>query len=100
MYQQGPLPVLVWIYGGSYNSGSAALDLYRPHHFVRRGIIHVAMQYRVGVHGLLFMGKDSSAPGNVGMLDQAWNKFLRGPFRDGDFQQQEHQQCWQQYTSP
>ncbi len=65
--------MLVWIYGGAYTSGSVALDLYRPHHFVRRGIVHVAMQYRLGVLGFLFMGRRTTAPGNVGLLDQVYH---------------------------
>ena len=28
------------------------------------------MQYRLGAHGFMFMGKKSSAPGNAGLLDQ------------------------------
>ena len=65
------LPVLVWIYGGGFMAGSSALDMYNPEEIVKRGnIIFVSMQYRVGSHGFLYFGKDSSAPGNVGLLDQ------------------------------
>ena len=65
------LPVLVWIYGGGFMAGSSALEMYNPEEIVKRGnIIFVSMQYRVGSHGFLYFGKDSSAPGNVGLLDQ------------------------------
>ena len=65
------LPVLVWIFGGGYTTGSASLELYNPKKLVQLGnVIFVSMQYRVGSHGFLYMGKDSGAPGNVGMLDQ------------------------------
>ena len=40
------LPVLVWIYGGGYMTGSVALDVYGPEQYVEKGIIFVAMQYR------------------------------------------------------
>lgn len=52
-------------------TGSSALEIYNPQEIVKLGkIIFVSMQYRVGAHGFLYFGKDSSAPGNVGMLDQ------------------------------
>ena len=52
-------------------AGSSALEMYNPEEIVKRGnIIFVSMQYRVGSHGFLYFGKDSSAPGNVGLLDQ------------------------------
>ena len=62
---------MVWIFGGGYTTGSASLELYNPKKLVQYGnVIFVSMQYRVGSHGFLYMGKDSDAPGNAGMLDQ------------------------------
>ena len=62
--------MVVWIYGGGYATGSAALDVYDPQELVRKDVVYVAMQYRLGSHGFLYLGEDSGAPGNAGMLDQ------------------------------
>jgi carboxylesterase type B len=62
--------VLVWIYGGGYMTGSATLDKYLPDQYVRRGLVYVAMQYRLGSHGFLFLGEDSDVKGNAGFQDQ------------------------------
>ena len=52
-------------------TGSSSLEVYDPQEIIKRGrIIFVSMQYRVGAHGFLYFGPDSSAPGNVGLLDQ------------------------------
>ncbi|KAK6194913.1 hypothetical protein SNE40_000445 [Patella caerulea] len=62
--------VMVWIYGGSFYSGSAALDIYDSQHLATENdVIVVAMQYRVGALGFLAMGHHE-APGNAGMFDQ------------------------------
>ncbi len=63
--------MLVWIYGGGYTTGSATLDVYRPDRYVERGVVFVAMQYRVNVFGFLYLGEGSGAPGNAGLMDQA-----------------------------
>lgn len=45
------LPVLVWIHGGGYNTGSAADPLYDGVHFAQDGIVYVSIQYRLNVLG-------------------------------------------------
>ncbi len=53
-------------------TGSAALDVYRPDALVTSGdgLVYVAMQYRTNMHGFLYMGEGSGAPGNAGLMDQ------------------------------
>ena len=70
-----PLPVMVWIYGGALQNGSASTPLYAGDGFARRGVIFVAINYRLGVLGFLALNslsKESSAgvSGNYGLLDQ------------------------------
>ncbi|KAJ9601115.1 hypothetical protein L9F63_000694, partial [Diploptera punctata] len=71
------IPILVWIYGGGYMSGTSTLDVYDADIVVATSDIIVAsMQYRVGAFGFLYLkpyfGADSEeAPGNMGMWDQA-----------------------------
>ena len=60
----------MWIYGGGLTTGTVALDLYKPDAYVKEGIVFVAMQYRLGVFGFLYLGKGSGAPGNAGLMDQ------------------------------
>ena len=65
------MPVIVWIYGAGYMTGSSTVDLYDPQEIVKMGkVVFVSMQYRLGAHGFLYFGKDSEAPGNIGLLDQ------------------------------
>ncbi|KAK3879305.1 hypothetical protein Pcinc_016134 [Petrolisthes cinctipes] len=63
-----PLPVMVFIHGGAFYLGSA-----RTYHgfeeLVKRGVVVVMMQYRLGVFGFLST-EDEAAPGNQGLKDQ------------------------------
>ena len=70
-----PLPVMVWIYGGALENGSASTPLYAGDGFARRGVILVTLNYRLGVLGFLALNalsKESAAgvSGNYGLLDQ------------------------------
>ncbi len=70
-----PLPVMVWIYGGALENGSASTPLYAGDAFARRGVILVTLNYRLGVLGFLALNslsKESAAgvSGNYGLLDQ------------------------------
>jgi para-nitrobenzyl esterase len=69
------LPVLVWIYGGAFNLGSASSPIYAGSELAKKGVIYVAPNYRLGVMGFLAhpeMTKESGhgASGNWGFLDQ------------------------------
>lgn len=70
------LPMLVWIYGGGFMSGTSTLDVYNAELLAAVGNVIVAsMQYRVGSFGFLYLAPilpdAEDAPGNVGMWDQA-----------------------------
>jgi len=69
------LPVLVWIYGGGFSNGNAALPLYWGDQLARRGIVVVTFNYRVGAFGFLAhpeLTRESphASSGNYGLLDQ------------------------------
>jgi para-nitrobenzyl esterase len=69
------LPVVVWIYGGAFSEGSASYVMYGGQELVKKGVIYVAISYRVGIFGYLAhpgLTRESgrNASGNWGMLDQ------------------------------
>jgi para-nitrobenzyl esterase len=71
----GKKPVFVWIYGGGFTSGGAAVPIYNGETMAKKGIIFVSINYRVGVFGFFAhpgLTKESldHASGNYGLLDQ------------------------------
>jgi para-nitrobenzyl esterase len=69
------LPVIVWIHGGGYRNGSAAMPLYRGDRLARKGVIVVTIAYRIGPLGFLALPELSrespqGSSGNYGLMDQ------------------------------
>ncbi|WP_280269949.1 carboxylesterase/lipase family protein [Nocardia wallacei] len=59
------LPVMVWIHGGGFDTGSNGL--YDGSAFARDGVVLVAINYRLGAEGFLYL---DDGVANVGLLDQ------------------------------
>nr|XP_033813645.1 cholinesterase isoform X2 [Geotrypetes seraphini] len=63
--------VMVWIYGGGFETGTSSLDVYDGKFLARtERVVVVSVNYRVGVLGFLAFPGNQEAPGNVGLLDQ------------------------------
>ncbi|XP_043488515.1 juvenile hormone esterase-like [Polistes fuscatus] len=62
------LAVMVWIHGGGFYMGSGNDDLYKPVYIIRKDVIVVTINYRLGPLGFLNL-EDEVAPGNQGMKD-------------------------------
>lgn len=70
-----PLPVLMWIHGGSFINGSGSMPWYDGTVLAARGdVVVVAVNYRLGVFGYLDLsaiaGPGYAGGGNAGLLDQ------------------------------
>ncbi|MFB7178431.1 carboxylesterase/lipase family protein [Streptomyces sp. NPDC056257] len=65
-------PVLVWIHGGAFISGSGAMPNYSGETFARNGdLVVVNLNYRLGPLGLLYFESDDGAEhGNLWLTDQ------------------------------
>ena len=68
-------PVLVWIYGGGFVSGSSACAVYDGDAMAQKGVVYVSINYRVGALGFMAhpeLTKESgyNASGNYAFLDQ------------------------------
>jgi len=68
------LPVMVWVYGGSFVFGSGSENRIDGETFARKGVVLVTVNYRVGLFGFLAhpgLTKESSDgfSGNYGLLD-------------------------------
>ncbi len=69
------LPVVVWIHGGSFIWGAGSEALYDGAALAQRGVVVVAINYRLGVLGYLAHPQLSAespygVSGNYGLLDQ------------------------------
>jgi para-nitrobenzyl esterase len=68
------LPVMVWIYGGGFQQGSAANPVFDGSRLAARGVVVVSINYRVGIFGFMAHPELSAespqhASGNYGLLD-------------------------------
>jgi para-nitrobenzyl esterase len=68
-------PVLVWLHGGGFTSGSGSLPLYDGSALARRGdVVVVTLNYRLGILGWLALPalaeEEGGVAGNFGLLDQ------------------------------
>lgn len=68
-------PVMVWVHGGSYVSGSGSEERLDGTALARQGVVVVTINYRVGLFGFLAHPKltlesSHASSGNYGLLDQ------------------------------
>lgn len=64
-----PKAIMVWIYGGAFTGGSAAMAMTDGSNLAKSGdVIVVAMNYRLSILG--FPGSPGLATQNLGLLDQ------------------------------
>mgnify|MGYP003574926698 FL=1 len=68
-------PVMVWIHGGAFVSGSGSSTWYDGASFAAQGdVVVVTINYRLGIFGFLHLGEIGGAEyatsGNCGILDQ------------------------------
>lgn len=61
------LPVLVHIHGGGYVTGAGSVPGHSGRAFARDGVVHVGINYRLGVEGFLYLGEGHD---NLGLRDQ------------------------------
>ena len=70
-----PLPVYVYIHGGSLQTGQPWFEDYRGENMAKEGVIYVNFSYRLGVFGYLALSElqeesPNGTTGNYGLLDQ------------------------------
>ncbi len=73
--ESAKLPVMVWIYGGSFRTGGSAMSVYDGTDLAKRGVIVVSFNYRLGPLGYLdltALGQNipGEAAANYGLMDQ------------------------------
>lgn len=65
-------PVMVWLHGGGFTTGSGSQPIYRGACLAKRGdVVVVTVNYRLGALGYLHLAhRAEDAPGNLGLRDQ------------------------------
>jgi carboxylesterase type B len=64
-------PVMVFIHGGGWQSGSATTDLYGPEYLIENNVTIVTINYRLGAFGFLSLEDPLlNVPGNQAFKDQ------------------------------
>ena len=68
------LPVMLWIYGGGFQTGAAAIPMYDGTKLAERGVVVVSINYRVGrlgffAHPALTAEKPGEPIANYGFMD-------------------------------
>lgn len=68
-------PVMVWIHGGSHQSGAGSQSIYQANQLVENGVVLVSINYRLGpfgyiAHPALSADDPRGVSGNYGLLDQ------------------------------
>ena len=72
---EDPLPVMIWIHGGSFVAGTAGDALFDGSKLAQAGVIVITLNYRLGAfgwlaHPALAEGSSNSRIANYGMMDQ------------------------------
>ena len=72
----GKLPVMVWFFGGAWQSGSGGSDVFTQSALPRQGVVLVTFNHRVGplaflAHPELTQESPHRSSGNYGLTDQA-----------------------------
>jgi para-nitrobenzyl esterase len=66
----GRRPVLVWVHGGAFVTGSGSTPWYDGANLAARDVVVVTLNYRLGALGFLHLDAVEGS-GNAGLLDQA-----------------------------
>ena len=72
---EDPLPVMIWIHGGSFVTGTASDPLFDGSKLAQAGVVVITLNYRLGAfgwlaHPALAEGSANSPAANYGMMDQ------------------------------
>ncbi|KAJ8256799.1 hypothetical protein COCON_G00189510 [Conger conger] len=64
-------PVMAWIYGGGFSTGTASLEVYDGRFLSHaEGVLVVSFNYRLGPFGFLALPGSQGVSGNAGLFDQ------------------------------